>query len=85
MFKFAAIAVLATVALAQEDDEFVQSSELVSEGCELKTEEFLAEEDAEAVGAACAIACTPEELAGLSEEEREEAALDFTDEEIQQL
>ena len=81
MFKFAAIAVLATVALAQEDDEVVPPSE----GCEMKTEEFLAEEDGEAVGAACAIACTPEELAGLSEEEREEAAADFTDEQNQQL
>ena len=78
MFKFAAIAVLATVALAQ-DDEVVPTME----GCEMKTEEVLAEEDAEAVESACALACTPEELAGLDEEEQEEAAAEFTEEQTQ--
>ena len=79
MFKFVAIAVLATVAIAQEDEAPVPTME----GCEMKTEEVLAEEDADVVGEACALACTPEELAGLDEEAQEEAAAEFTEEQTQ--
>ena len=75
MFKLAAIAVLATVAIAQ-DDELVPTME----GCEMKTEEVLVEEDGEAVATACTVACLPEELAGLDEEAQEEAAAEFTEE-----
>ena len=82
MFKFAAIAVLATVAVAQDDEALDALKALVTmEGCEMKSDEVLAEEEgSEEVEAACKAACTPEELVGMTEEEQEEAAAEWTEE-----
>merc|ERR1712153_162008 len=82
MFKFAAIAVLASVAVAQDDEALDALKSLVTmEGCEMKSDEVLAEEEgSEELEATCKAACTPEELVGMTEEEQEEAAAEWTEE-----
>ena len=59
MFKFVAIAVIATVAIAQEEEEVVELPEGVTmEGCMVKDEETLElEAESEDAAAACATAC----------------------------
>ena len=82
MFKFAAIAVLASVAVAQDDEALDALKSLVTmEGCEMKSDEVLLEEEgSEELEATCKAACTPEELVGMTEEEQEEAAAEWTEE-----
>merc|ERR1712086_962453 len=81
MFKFAAIAVIATAVVAQEEIEDAIKELITMENCEYKTaEQIEAEAEDEASAAACNEACTPEELAGLSVEEQEELAAEFTEE-----
>merc|ERR1712086_1116708 len=72
MFKFAAIAVLASVAVAQDDEALDALKSLVTmEGCEMKSDEVLAEEEgSEELEATCKAACTPEELVGMTDEEQ---------------
>ena len=84
MFKFAAIAVLASVAVAQDDEDLDALKSLVTmEGCELYSDEVLLfekEERSKEQEANCKAACTPEELVGMTEEEQEEAAAEWTEE-----
>ena len=82
MFKFVAIAVIATVAIAQEEEEVVELPEGVTmENCMVKDEETMAlEAEDETAAAACAVACAPVEWAEMDEETLEGAAEEMTEE-----
>ena len=83
MFKFVAIAVIATVAIAQEEEEVtVELPEGVTmENCMVKDEETMAlEAEDETAAAACAVACEPVEWAEMDEETKEGAAEEMTEE-----
>ena len=82
MFKFVAIAVIATVAIAQEEEEVVELPEGVTmEGCMVKDEETLElEAESEDAAAACATACEPAEWAEMMDEDKEGAAEEMTEE-----
>ena len=81
MFKFAAIAVIATVAIAQEEEAVELPEGVTMENCTVKNKETLAlEAEDETAAAACAVACEPAERAEMDEETKEGAAEEMTEE-----